>query len=115
MYRDGNNAIITVYYSMRYINKTKIRSCIAPVRGVNWIVASGLLADQQLTSSCIKILIPSLNTILMVYIHLSSYSSNTAHLSHQVAPLHCANITPCRTLYGSTICVDCRTLLSKGA
>ena len=37
------------------------------------------------------------------------------YLSHQVAPSHCANITPCRTLYGSTICVDYRTLQNKGA
>ena len=32
-----------------------------------------------------------------------------------MAPLYCANITPSRALYGSTICVDYRTLLKKGA
>ena len=48
---------------MRYINKTNIPSCLAPVRGVNSFVVPCLLAEQQLATSCIKSSILSLNAI----------------------------------------------------
>ena len=51
------------YNVTRYINTTDIPSWLAPVRCVNSFVATRLLAEQQIASSCIKILLLSLNAI----------------------------------------------------